>query len=64
MASSKTAIYSALAANFLIAITKFVAAIVTGSSAMVSEGIHSVVDTSNEILLLLGIRKSKRAPDA
>ncbi|HET7896241.1 MAG TPA: cation diffusion facilitator family transporter, partial [Flavisolibacter sp.] len=64
MASSKTAIYSALVANLLIAITKFVAAAVTRSSAMVSEGIHSVVDTTNEILLLLGLKKSKKKADA
>jgi cation diffusion facilitator family transporter len=64
MASSKVAIYSALGANLLIAITKFVAAAITGSSAMVSEGIHSLVDTSNEILLLLGISKSKKKADA
>jgi cation diffusion facilitator family transporter len=63
MASSKLPLYSALAANLLIAATKFIAAGVTGSSAMVSEGIHSIVDTLNEILLLLGIRRSKKAPD-
>ncbi len=64
MASSKPAIYSALIANFLIAVTKFVAAAITGSSAMISEGIHSLVDTANEILLLLGLKKSKKKPDA
>ncbi|MFL5810533.1 MAG: cation diffusion facilitator family transporter [Flavisolibacter sp.] len=64
MSSSKFAIYSALCANLLIAITKFIAAAVTKSSAMLSEGIHSMVDTSNEILLLLGIRKSKKEPDS
>jgi cation diffusion facilitator family transporter len=64
MASSKIAIYSALGANLLIAITKFIAAFSTKSSAMVSEGIHSVVDTSNEVLLLLGIRKSQKKADA
>lgn len=64
MASSKLPIYSALIANFLIAVTKFIAAGVTGSSAMISEGIHSLVDTGNEILLLIGIRKSHKPPDA
>lgn len=63
MASSKIAVYSALFANLAIAITKFIAAGITGSSAMVSEGIHSVVDTGNEVLLLLGIHKSKKPPD-
>jgi cation diffusion facilitator family transporter len=63
MTSSKLAIYSALVANLLIAVTKFIAAAITKSSAMISEGIHSVVDTSNEILLLLGIRKSKKKAD-
>lgn len=63
MASSKVPVYSALIANFLIAITKFIAAGITGSSAMISEGIHSLVDSGNEILLLVGIHKSKKPPD-
>jgi cation diffusion facilitator family transporter len=63
MAASKIPIYSALAANFLIAITKFIAAGITGSSAMISEGIHSVVDTGNEILLLYGMHRSKQPAD-
>lgn len=63
MASTKTAIYTALGANLVIATTKFIAAGVTGSSAMVSEGIHSLVDTLNEVLLLLGMKRSQRPPD-
>jgi cation diffusion facilitator family transporter len=56
--SSKTAIYAALVGNSLIAITKFAAASITGSSAMMSEGIHSLVDTGNQVLLLYGIKRS------
>jgi cation diffusion facilitator family transporter len=57
-------VYAATAANAVIAVSKFVAAIVSGSSAMLSEGIHSVVDTGNELLLLLGIHRSHKPPDA
>lgn len=53
-------IYAAIVANFLIAVSKFIVAGITGSSAMLSEGIHSVADTGNQALLLLGIRLSKR----
>jgi cation diffusion facilitator family transporter len=60
MSSSKLPIYSALIANFLIAVTKFIAAFASGSSAMISEGIHSLVDTSNEVLLLYGIKRSQK----
>ncbi len=63
MPASKTPIYSALIANVAIAVTKFVAASVTGSSAMISEGIHSLVDSLNEVLLLRGIQQSKQPAD-
>jgi cation diffusion facilitator family transporter len=60
--SSKKVIYAALAGNALIAITKFAAAAYTGSSAMLSEGIHSVVDTGNQVLLLHGLNRAKQPP--
>ncbi|HET7392435.1 MAG TPA: cation diffusion facilitator family transporter [Candidatus Binatia bacterium] len=64
MAESKTAIYAAILGNFAIAVTKFSAAAFTGSSAMLTEGIHSLVDTGNGGLLLVGISKSKKPADA
>ena len=62
--SSKKTIFAAIGANFAIAITKFVAAALSGSSAMLSEGIHSLADTGNELLLLLGIHMSQKPADA
>ena len=60
---SKTALVAAILGNVAIAVTKFVAAVFTGSSAMISEGIHSIVDTGNGGLILLGIYKSQQPPD-
>ncbi len=62
--SSKKVIYAALAGNTLVAITKFIAASFTGSSAMLSEAIHSVVDTGNQGLLLYGMKQAKKPASA
>jgi cation diffusion facilitator family transporter len=57
-------IYAAIVANLGIAVSKFIVAGITGSAAMLAEGIHSAVDTGNELLLLVGERNSAKAPDA
>ena len=57
-------LFGALAANIGVAIAKFVAAGITGSSSMLTEGVHSVVDCANQLLLLYGQHRAKRPPDA
>jgi cation diffusion facilitator family transporter len=61
---SKLVIIAALIGNALISVTKFVAASITGSSAMMSEGIHSLVDTGNQVLLLYGLKRAAKPADA
>jgi cation diffusion facilitator family transporter len=61
--TSRTAIIAALIGNLLIAVTKGVAALFTGSSAMTSEAVHSLVDTGNEVLLLYGQHRAAKPPD-
>ncbi len=60
---SKIAVIAAIAGNLIIAIIKFIAAAITGSSAMISEGIHSVVDTGNGALVLLGMNQARKPAD-
>jgi len=63
-ADSTKAVLYALGANFAIAVTKYIAAAVTGSSSMLAEAVHSTADCGNQLLLLLGLKRSKRPPNA
>lgn len=60
---STTVIVAAMIANLVIAVAKFGAALLTGSSAMLSEGVHSCVDTGDQVLLMVGLHRAKREPD-
>ncbi|RPI38169.1 MAG: cation transporter [Methanoregulaceae archaeon] len=60
---SKTAVVAAIAGNLIIAVIKFIAAAITGSSAMISEGIHSLVDTGNGCLVMLGMKQATKPAD-
>ena len=60
---SKTAVVAAIAGNLIIALIKFIAAAITGSSAMISEGIHSLVDTGNGGLVMLGMKQATKPAD-
>lgn len=60
---SVVAIFYALGANFAIFVTKLVAAVVTGSSSMLAEAVHSLADCGNQALLLVGMRQAKRPPN-
>ncbi|MBK4736553.1 cation diffusion facilitator family transporter [Noviherbaspirillum pedocola] len=64
MAESRIVVFAAIAGNVAIATTKFIVAGISGSSAMLSEAIHSTVDTGNDLLLLFGMKLSERKPNA
>jgi len=60
---SKSFLYVSLAVDIIIAVSKFIAAAVTGSSSMISEGIHSVIDATSQVLLIWGVKLSRRKAD-
>lgn len=62
--SSKSVIFAAFLANLFIALVKFIVAFITRSAAMLAEAVHSLADTLNQVLLLVGIKRGKRAPDS
>ena len=62
-ADSTKAVLYALGANFAIAVTKYIAAYVTGSSSMLAEAVHSTADCGNQLLLLLGLKRARRPPN-
>ena len=64
MSASRWVVLAALIGNILIATTKFIAATITGSSAMLSEAVHSLVDTSNQALMLWGMQRARKPADA
>src|SRR5262245_22979579 len=61
---SRRVVVAALAGNALVAATKLAAALITGSSAMLSEAVHTAADTGNELLLLHGMRRAARPADS
>jgi len=61
-ADSAKAVLYALAANFAIAVTKYIAAAITGSGSMLAEAVHSTADCANQLLLLLGLKQARREP--
>ena len=60
---SPKAVIAAVLANIAIGIVKFIAAFISGSSAMISEGVHSIVDSGNGLLILFGMKRAERRPD-